>query len=145
VLQLGWEQAKPVRAPTHGDGLDGHGGTDAPPGGAFDPSLASASGLGNRLRHGHDAAFRASCRDPGARRIASRAKNRSCRFGRSGSSRGRVACSCSCSCSCPAPAPQIAAVAAPVAGNIAPGDDERPPPQLGGVRAVRMLDGESFE
>lgn len=45
----------------------------------------------------------------------------------------------------PAPAPQIATVAAPVAGNIAPGDDDRPPPRLGGVRAVRMLDGESFE
>lgn len=45
----------------------------------------------------------------------------------------------------PAPAAQIAAVAAPVAGNIPPADGERPPPRLGGVRAVRMLDGESFE
>ena len=45
----------------------------------------------------------------------------------------------------PGPAPQIAGVAAPVTGNIAPGDDDRPPPRLGGVRAVRMLDGESFE
>jgi len=43
----------------------------------------------------------------------------------------------------PAPAPQIAAVTAPVAGNVAPADDDRPPPRLGG--AVRMLDGESFE
>lgn len=45
----------------------------------------------------------------------------------------------------PVPVPQIAAVAAPVAGNIAPADDDRPPPRLGGARAVRMLDGESFE
>lgn len=45
----------------------------------------------------------------------------------------------------PVPTPQIAAVAAPVSGNTAPGDDDRPPPRLGGVRAVRMLDGESFE
>lgn len=45
----------------------------------------------------------------------------------------------------PAPVPQIAAIAAPVAGNAARGDDDRPPPRLGGVRAVRMLDGESFE
>lgn len=45
----------------------------------------------------------------------------------------------------PVPAPQIAAVTAPVAANIAPADDDRPPPRLGGARAVRMLDGESFE
>jgi hypothetical protein len=45
----------------------------------------------------------------------------------------------------PAPAPQFAAVAAPVAAHVPPGDDDRPPPRVGAVRAVRMLDGESFE
>ncbi|MDN8618316.1 hypothetical protein [Variovorax ginsengisoli] len=45
----------------------------------------------------------------------------------------------------PVPAPQIAAVTAPVAANIAPADDDRPPPRLGGARAVRMLDGESLD
>lgn len=45
----------------------------------------------------------------------------------------------------PTPAAQIAASPASVAGEVAAGDDDRPPPRLGGVRAVRMLDGESFE
>ncbi|OUM00762.1 hypothetical protein [Variovorax sp. JS1663] len=45
----------------------------------------------------------------------------------------------------PAPAARIVAIAAPVDGNVPPGDDDRPPPRLGGARAVRMLDGESFE
>lgn len=45
----------------------------------------------------------------------------------------------------PAPAPQIAAIAAPPSRDVAPGDDDRPPPRIGGARAVRMLDGESFE
>ena len=45
----------------------------------------------------------------------------------------------------PIPVPQIAAIPAPFAGDVAAGDDDRPPPRLAGVRAVRMLDGESFE
>ena len=45
----------------------------------------------------------------------------------------------------PLPAPQIAAIPASAAGGVAAGDDDRHPPRLGGVRAVRMLDGESFE